>query len=104
MNRSRNYVLVTHGISIRVLLARYFRYTIDQFNILANPRNCEMVVLGHNGDGRLELEGRCALEVEEKDDDENQQNKVTGYKFHKRLRILPRSAIRKVNIRISPDE
>lgn len=104
MNRSRNYVLVTHGISIRVLLARYFRYTIDQFNILANPRNCEMVVLGHNGDGRLELEGRCALEVEEKDDDENQQKKVTGYKFHKRLRILARSAIRKVNIRISPDE
>lgn len=43
MNRSRNYVLVTHGISIRVLLARYFRYTIDQFNILANPTNCEMV-------------------------------------------------------------
>jgi hypothetical protein len=43
--------LVTHGISIRELLGRYFRYTgtIGHFNILANPRNCEMVVLGHNG-------------------------------------------------------
>ena len=29
---------------------------------------------------------------------------VTGYKFHKRLRILPKQAIRKVKIRISPDE
>lgn len=110
MNRSRNYVLVTHGISIRVLLARYFRYTIDQFNMLANPRNCEMVVLGHNDGGKLELEGRCALE---KKDDESNKNGEDGcdnvdlgfnYKFHKRLRILPRSEIRKVRIRISPDD
>jgi broad specificity phosphatase PhoE len=102
MNRSRNYVLVTHGISIRVLLARYFRYTIDQFNILSNPRNCEMVVLGHNGDGKLELDGRCQLEMEEGEED--QEMKVTGHKFHKRLRILPQSAIRKVEIRMSKDE
>lgn len=102
MNRSRNYVLVTHGISIRVLLARYFRYTIDQFNILSNPTNGEMIVLGHNGDGKLELDGRCQLEMEE--GEEAQKMKVTGFKFHKRLRILPQSAIRKVKIRMSPDE
>jgi broad specificity phosphatase PhoE len=65
MNRSRNYVLVTHGISIRVLLARYFRYTIHQFNMLANPRNCEMVTLGHDGHGRLRLEGRYQLHLKE---------------------------------------
>jgi len=119
MNKSQNYVLVTHGISIRVLLARYFRYTIDQFNILANPRNCEMVVLGHNGQGRLDLQGRVSLElgtaVEEGNEDvkegEEKATKVAGgrvqvkgYKFHKRLRILPKHAIRKVKIRISPDD
>jgi broad specificity phosphatase PhoE len=114
MNKSRNYVLVTHGISIRVFLARYFRYTIDQFNILANPRNCEMIILGHNGQGRLELQGRCALEVgpvtkQDTNNDDPQKEKepevhVTGYKFHKRLRILPKHVIRKVKIRISPDD
>jgi broad specificity phosphatase PhoE len=127
MGKSQNYVLVTHGISIRVLLARYFRYTIDQFNILANPRNCEMVVLGHNGEGRLELQGRCALEVgpilrsdavvvasdvpgSTRQSDGNETANVTetvgvtGYRFHKRLRILPQNAIRKVEIRISPDD
>jgi broad specificity phosphatase PhoE len=36
-NPARTYVLVTHGISIRVILARYFRYTISQFNLLINP-------------------------------------------------------------------
>ena len=35
-NRSQNYVLVTHGISIRVLLARYFRYSIDQFHMMVS--------------------------------------------------------------------
>jgi broad specificity phosphatase PhoE len=102
MNKSRNYVLVTHGIVLRVLLARYFRYTIDQFNMLANPKNCEMVILGHSGTGKLDLEGRCALDVEE--EAETKECHVTGYKFHKRLRILPKSAIRKVKIRISPDD
>lgn len=47
MNKSQYFVIVTHGISIRVLLSRYFRYTIDQFHLLSNPRNCEMVVLEH---------------------------------------------------------
>jgi broad specificity phosphatase PhoE len=44
-------VIVTHGISVRVLLMRYFRYSIDQFNMLANPKNCEMIILGHDGQG-----------------------------------------------------
>lgn len=109
MNRARNYVLVTHGISIRVLLARYFRYTIHQFNMLSNPRNCEMVVLNHDGCGRLRLQGRCQLHLKEmqaEGDDDNGEKKdkilvVDEYKFYRRLRILPQAAIRKVPIRIS---
>lgn len=102
MNKSQNYVLVTHGIVLRVLLTRYFRYTIDQFNILANPRNCETVILGHAGEGKLDMEGRCALELEQ--DPETHETHVKGYKFHKRLRILPRNYIRKVKARISASE
>lgn len=110
-NKSQNYVLVTHGIVLRVLMARYFRYTISQLNMLANPRNCEMVVLGHSGDGRLDLEGRCELDVveEQKEEDpedthnhnNNKKSHVTGYQFHKRLRILPKSHIQTVKFRIS---
>jgi broad specificity phosphatase PhoE len=101
-NKSQNYVLITHGIVLRVLMARYFRYTISQLNMLANPKNCEMVVLGHSGDGRLDLEGRCALEVEE--DPETKESHVNGYTFHKRLRILPKSHINTVKFRISPND
>lgn len=102
MNKSRNYVLVTHGISIRVLLARYFRYTIDQFNLLANPRNCEMIVLAHDGKGRLQLTGRHELELQT--EPVTNQTHVVGCKFHKRLKVLPPDKIRKVKIRISPDD
>jgi len=102
MNKSRNYVLITHGISIRVLLARYFRYTISQFNLLANPRNCEMVCLDHDGQGRLRLSGRYELELQE--DKDSKETKVVGCKFHRRLKVLPQEYIRQVKIRISYDE
>eukprot|EP00521_Asterionellopsis_glacialis_P016146 CAMPEP_0195294220 /NCGR_PEP_ID=MMETSP0707-20130614/14381_1 /TAXON_ID=33640 /ORGANISM="Asterionellopsis glacialis, Strain CCMP134" /LENGTH=489 /DNA_ID=CAMNT_0040355129 /DNA_START=506 /DNA_END=1975 /DNA_ORIENTATION=+ len=105
---SRNYVLITHGISVRVFLARYFRYTIEQFSMLSNPRNCEMVMLGHDGEGKLRLQGRCEIELkedqEEKDGQTKSVKKVSGYRFHKRLNVLPKKYIRKVTIRISPDD
>jgi len=70
--RAQNYVLVAHGISIRVFLTRYFRYSIDQFHMLANPKNCEMITLGHDGSGRLLLDGRCELELSEKKEKEGE--------------------------------
>jgi broad specificity phosphatase PhoE len=102
MNKSRNYVLVTHGVSIRVLLSRYFRYTVDQFHTLANPRNCEMVILSHDGFGKLELSGRYELEM--KMDEETKETHADGYTFHRRLRVLPDDSIRKLKIRISYDD
>lgn len=95
-------MLVTHGISIRVFLARYFRYSIDQFSLLANPKNCEMVILGHDGQGKLRLQGRCEMELAAKG--EKNEKEVVGYRLHKRLRVLPNSATRKVKIRVSPND
>jgi broad specificity phosphatase PhoE len=106
VNQSRVYVIVTHGIAIRVLLARYFRYTISQFSMLANPRNCEMVVLRHDGRGRLQLHGRYELDLKQDDDDEvgRGETRVVGVKFHWRLRVLPPEYIRRVPIRVSYDD
>jgi broad specificity phosphatase PhoE len=103
LNRARNYVIITHGLAIRVLLARYFRYTIDQFSMLANPKNCEMVVLRHDGAGRLQLEGRWEQTVAEAKSG-SEEKRVTGCTFHKCLRVLPSEALRKTEIRISYDE
>lgn len=102
LNQSRNYVLVTHGIAIRVLLARYFRYSIEQFSMLSNPKNCEMVILAHDGAGRLQLEGRC--EIEHSVSEESGEQTVVGHSFHERLRVLPEEWVQKVKIRISYDD
>lgn len=103
MNRSQHYVLVTHGIAIRVLLTRYFRYTVDQFHLLANPRNCEMIVLGHDNCGRLELFGRHELVLGE-EEGPNGEREIRGYAEHRRLRVLPESYVRRVKVRISQND
>lgn len=127
MNQSQYFVLVTHGISIRVLLSRYFRYTIDQFHLLSNPRNCEMVELEHDGKGRLRMAGRHELECQVLDrsrgrneNDEaqvhvpeetsrpqqrhQQQRRILRYRYHERLRVLPPEFVRTTHIRISHDD
>jgi broad specificity phosphatase PhoE len=105
--RYQNCVLVTHGISIRVLLARYFRYSVDQFHELANPKNCEMVILNHDGSGMLRLQGRCQLQTKSTTSaDGETDTKVTGYELHKALRMYHEKYISKTRrcIRISIDE
>jgi hypothetical protein len=125
MNQSQYFVLVTHGISIRVLLSRYFRYTVDQFHLLSNPRNCEMVELEHDGKGRLRMAGRHELEecivsepsthddVDEAQEQEpeetarphqQQRRRILRYRYHERLSVLPPEFVRTTHIRISPDD
>ncbi|KAJ0410870.1 hypothetical protein ATCC90586_007906 [Pythium insidiosum] len=41
----QNYVLVTHGVAIRVILTRYFKYRVSEFEQLENFHNGEVAVL-----------------------------------------------------------
>jgi broad specificity phosphatase PhoE len=38
-----NVIIVTHGMTLRIFLMRWFRWTVEEFDSLRNPRNCEMV-------------------------------------------------------------
>ena len=81
--------------------------------MLANPKNCEMVMLAHDGLGRLKLDGRCELELDKKEKKEvngtegNTNGKqeldavVTGYKKYSRLRTLPPQWVRPRTVRMS---
>lgn len=51
----KNYVLVTHGVTIRVILMRYFRYTVRDFEKLDNFNNAEFVVLEKDSDGQFQV-------------------------------------------------
>jgi len=54
----RNAVIVTHGMTMRVLLMRWLHYTVEEFELLRNPKNCGMynLVLNNEKD-KFELDG-----------------------------------------------
>ena len=40
-----NIVLMTHGLTLRLFLMRWFQYTVEEFEESKNPRNTEIVVM-----------------------------------------------------------
>lgn len=40
-----NVVLVSHGMTVRLFLMRWFRWTVEEFETLRNPRNGELIVM-----------------------------------------------------------
>jgi broad specificity phosphatase PhoE len=43
-----NVVLITHGMTLRLFLMRWFRWTIEEFETLRNPKNADIVVMELN--------------------------------------------------------
>ncbi|KAJ7547902.1 hypothetical protein O6H91_08G108900 [Diphasiastrum complanatum] len=52
-----NVIVVSHGVTMRVFLMRWFKWTTEQFEQLNNPKNCEVRVmqLGSGGEYSLAL-------------------------------------------------
>jgi len=48
--------LVTHGLTIRLFLMRWFHWSVEKFERLRNPENCEFFVMELNRQsGKYEL-------------------------------------------------
>lgn len=50
-----NAVIITHGMTIRLFLMRWFHYTVEEFEQLANPKNCQMFILEKNARNKYDL-------------------------------------------------
>lgn len=50
-----NVLIVTHGFTMRVLLMRWFHYNVEYFHDMANSRNCQIVVLDKQEDGKFSV-------------------------------------------------
>ncbi|KAK8712565.1 hypothetical protein V6N13_147802 [Hibiscus sabdariffa] len=50
-----NLIIISHGLASRVFLMKWYKWTVDQFERLNNPENCEFRVmeLGQGGDYSL---------------------------------------------------
>lgn len=51
----QNTLIVTHGLTLRLFLMRWFHWTVEDFENLHNPRNCQVVVMQKKTDNYYEL-------------------------------------------------
>lgn len=51
----QNCVLVTHGLTIRLFIMRFFHLTVEEFELMIAPKNCSLVVLELQDDGHYRL-------------------------------------------------
>lgn len=63
-NLPDNIVIVCHGLFMRLFVMRYFKFSIDKFDALANPQNCEIWVMEKNSKGAYELISDLRVETE----------------------------------------
>ena len=54
-NFPENAVIVTHGLTLRIFLMRWFHWSVEHFERVRNPRNGEVVVMEIGSDGRYEV-------------------------------------------------
>lgn len=50
-----NAIMITHGMSIRLFLMRWYNFTVEEFELIANPHNCAMVVMNLQDSGKYVL-------------------------------------------------
>ena len=51
----QNALVVTHGMTMRLFLMRWFHWSVEEFENLRNPRNCQVVVMEQESNGRYTL-------------------------------------------------
>lgn len=55
-----NVLIVTHGMTLRLFLMRWFHWTVEEFENLRNPRNSQIVVMQLQPDGHYRLVSELA--------------------------------------------
>lgn len=51
-----NLIIVTHGMTMRVLLMKLFNKTVDEFDSWVNPKNCTVWEINISVDGKLSFD------------------------------------------------
>ncbi len=54
-NFPQNCVIVSHGMTIRLFLMRWFHWTVEEFENLRNPKNCSITILEKNENNKYKL-------------------------------------------------
>ena len=50
-----NTLIVTHGLTLRIFLMRWLHWSVEEYENIKNPKNCEVLILEQNSAGKYEL-------------------------------------------------
>jgi broad specificity phosphatase PhoE len=50
-----NVLIVTHGMTLRLFLMRWFHWSVEEFESLRNPQNCQIVIMQKDLNDRYSL-------------------------------------------------
>jgi broad specificity phosphatase PhoE len=59
----QNVLIVTHGMTLRLFLMRWFHWSVEEFESLCNLSNCQIVILQKEAGGRYILTSELARRV-----------------------------------------
>jgi broad specificity phosphatase PhoE len=43
-------LIISHGLTIRIFVMRFFHLTVEQFDMMRNPHNCDVITIGPKAD------------------------------------------------------
>lgn len=55
-----NALIVTHGMTLRLFLMRWFHWGVEEFEALRNPHNCQIVIMQKDSNDRYNLTSELA--------------------------------------------
>lgn len=70
-----NVVIVNHGMTARLFLMRWFHWTVEEFESLANPKNCQIIVMN-----KIENSSKYSL-------DSKLETREVGHNFQRPLSL-----------------
>ena len=50
-----NTLIVTHGMTLRLFLMKWFHWTVEEFENVRNPKNCQIVIMEKQKNGKYKL-------------------------------------------------
>lgn len=48
-------IIISHGMTIRLFLMKWFHWTVEEFEKIRNPKNCSIIILEKNKDDKFRL-------------------------------------------------
>lgn len=55
LNYPENVLIVSHGMTIRLFLMRWFHWSVEEFESLHNPKNCQIIIMEKQIDNHYRL-------------------------------------------------